>query len=193
MQNQTVGVNTFVTRQIRGSGKTFSDSMSFEEMANYAEKQLERKQYRAGYREGVILVPVSEPLAQQFVCPFTRITDQTRLTAEVVRRRPEEEPYIRIRALNGTPLPAGKVELVLYHHDVLTEDNDCCTDADWELIAILAVPEGVDEMPMGPVTMMRNQLHLPGGTQARYSSDEWAASIRFWQQVAALEPESDEA
>jgi hypothetical protein len=44
-------------------------------------------------------------------------------------------------------------------------------------------------MPMGPVTMMRNQLELPGGTKANYSTDEWAHSVEFWQQYAALEME----
>ena len=40
---------------------------------------------------------------------------------------------------------------------------------------------------MGFVTMMRNQLELPGGTKARYSSEEWAESVKFWQEFAALE------
>jgi hypothetical protein len=42
---------------------------------------------------------------------------------------------------------------------------------------------------MGPVTMMRNQLELPGGTKANYSADEWAYSVEFWQHYAVLEPE----
>ena len=42
-------------------------------------------------------------------------------------------------------------------------------------------------MPMGPITMMRNQLHLPGGTAAFYSSEEWANSVNFWQQYAFLD------
>ena len=32
-------------------------------------------------------------------------------------------------------------------------------------------------MPIGPVTMMRNQLDLEGGTKAEYSSEEWAYSV----------------
>ena len=42
-------------------------------------------------------------------------------------------------------------------------------------------------MPMGPVTMMRNQLELEGGTKAKYTSEEWAESIYFWQKYAALD------
>ena len=40
---------------------------------------------------------------------------------------------------------------------------------------------------MGPVTMMRNQQELPGGTRAKYSSEDWAKSIEFWQHYAALD------
>jgi hypothetical protein len=35
--------------------------------------------------------------------------------------------------------------------------------------------------------MMRNQLELPGGTKAKYSSEEWAESVSFWHKHAALE------
>jgi len=37
------------------------------------------------------------------------------------------------------------------------------------------------------VTMMRNQLALPGGTKGYYSSEEWAEAVRFWQMHAMLE------
>ena len=53
---------------------------------------------------------------------------------------------------------------------------------------INALPKGVESMPMGPITMMRNQLDLNGGTKAEYSSDEWAESVRFWQTYAPIEP-----
>ena len=42
-------------------------------------------------------------------------------------------------------------------------------------------------MPMGPVTMMRNQLELSGGTKGHYESKEWAKSVDFWQQYVVLE------
>jgi hypothetical protein len=88
----------------------------------------------------------------------------------------------------GSPLPAEKVEFILYRHDILKENDEHSSDAEWELISIQAVPEGVDQLPMGPVTMMRNQLALPGGTKAHYSSEEWAEAVRFWQEYAALTP-----
>ena len=44
-----------------------------------------------------------------------------------------------------------------------------------------------EEMPMGAVTMMRNQLQKPGGTKGFYESEKWAESVDFWQQYAILE------
>ena len=48
------------------------------------------------------------------------------------------------------------------------------------------IPKGINNMPMGPIAMMRNQLELPGGTKAEYKSEEWANSIKFWQEYAVL-------
>ena len=94
---------------------------------------------------------------------------------------------IQTRALNGKPAATAHVDFILYRHDVLAENNEQTTNADWELISFNVLPDGFNSMPMGPVTMMRNQLELPGGTAAHYSSDEWAASVNFWQQYAFLE------
>ncbi|MBC8257202.1 MAG: DUF3228 family protein [Candidatus Marinimicrobia bacterium] len=185
---QKVSVNDFVRRQTPESGKTFTNGISFEKIAQHAQSQLGSGNFKMGYRDGVILVPVDNLLIHHFICPFVRITTETKLNAVVVKRRPEETPYIQIRALNGTPLKTGSVDLILYRHDVLAETNEQTSDADWELISFHAIPEGVENMPMGPVTMMRNQLQLSGGTKAHYESKEWAKSVKFWQEYAMLEP-----
>ena len=122
----------------------------------------------------------------KFVCPFVKIDENTKLISSIVRRQKGEALYIQTRAKNGTPLKAGRVEYILYQNDVLAENDEQSTDADWELISIHAIPEGMERLPMGPVTMMRNQLELKGGTKAHYSSEEWAEAVRFWQNYAAL-------
>jgi len=184
--NKTVGVNDFVRRQIKGTGKTYS-SLSYEEIAKYAETELNNGNFKQGYRDGVIIVKVKKELVSKFHCPFTRIVSNTKLKATVTKRQPIEENYIQIRALNGDPLDVGSAQIILYRKDVLAETSDDCTDKDWELIAFHAIPKFIDEMPMGPITMMRNQLELSGGTKAHYSSEEWAKSVNFWQKYAILE------
>ena len=184
--NNRVKVNSFVRRQVKSSGKTYS-TLSFEEIASYAEAQVEKGNYKLGYRDGVILVNVEGKLVKHFICPFTRLSDDTQLVAAITRRRPNEEAYIQIRALNGNPLKAGSVDLILYHHDVLAETNEQESSEGWELIAFHAIPAGINHMPMGPITMMRNQLELKGGTKGDYNSNEWAESVNFWQKYAVLQ------
>ena len=183
----SVSVNDFVKRQIKGSGKTYTDDLTFEKIASHGEEQLKKGHYTEGYREGVILVQTAPELSHHFICPFTKITEKITLEAKIVKRRPQEEPYIQMRALNGSPLNTGSVDLILYHHNVLSETNEESSDADFELISFHAIPEGLEKMPMGPVTMMRNQLQLPGGTKATYESEKWAEAVKFWQEYAVLD------
>ena len=55
MNNQTVGINDFVRRQVKGTGKTYS-SLSYQEIAQYAETELNNRIFENGYRDGVIIV-----------------------------------------------------------------------------------------------------------------------------------------
>ncbi len=188
MKNQTVAVNEFVRRQVKGSGKSYAIDLPFETMAHHAEERLNTPgdHIIPGYRKGVCLVTADPSYVNHFYCPLVKIGSDTKLVAEVTRRREEEETYIQIRAITGKPLPAHRVDFILYHHDVLAENNEQSTEADWELISFNAIPDSINKMPMGPVTMMRNQLELPGGTRAYYTSEEWAESVRFWQKFAFL-------
>jgi len=180
-----VGINSFVRRQIKGSGKTYS-TFTFKEIAKHAEDQLNDNKYKKGYRDGVILIPVIQQYIKSFVCPIIKINDKTKFFSEPKKRRPNEEIYISTKALNGTPLKLSGVDLILYRHDVLKETNENSTNSDWELIAFHGIPEGIKDLPMGPITMMRNQLQLSGGTKALYTSEEWARSTNFWQKYALL-------
>ena len=183
-----VAVNEFVKRQTKFSGKTYSEELSFDFFARHAEQKIINKDFRHGYRPEVIIVRLDKKYVNKVICPYVRITESTKLSAQFVKRREYEEPYIQVRALNGKLIKAGNVELILYHHDILYENDENTTDADWELISINALPMGVESMPMGPITMMRNQLELIGGTKANYSSDEWAESVQFWQKFAPVDP-----
>jgi len=187
---QSVAVNEFVLRQVEGSGKTFCKGLTFQQIAEYAENQLNfnPNSIQPGYRDGVLLIQCEAKMNAHFFSPMVKVDDNTKLEAIVTKRREEEESYIQIRALNGKLLPTSRVDLILYRQDVLAENNEQTTEADWELIAFQAVPEGMEELPMGPITMMRNQLELPGGTAANYASEKWAESVNFWQKYAFLKP-----
>ena len=186
MKKISVAVNDFVKRQKPQTGKTYS-TLTFKEIAKHAENQLIKNCFKKGYRDGVIIIPVAKQYIKHFICPFVKINQKTKLIAEVSQRRSNEETYIRIKAKNGKVLKTGDVDLILYRKDVLRETNEQSTDADWELISFHAIPKSIKSLPMGPVTMMRNQLQLKGGTKGFYKSEEWANAVYFWQNYAIKE------
>ena len=189
---QTIGVSNFVKDQIKKGGKSEIINISLEEIAEYAQGKLNNNDFKKGYRDGVVLVEsIEESFCNNFICPIIKIKDNTKLVCNVNKRRPEEDNYIQIKALNGEKLKTVRVELILYRKDVLEETNENSTSSDWELIAFHAIPEGIDNLPMKPATMMRNQLQLEGGTKAHYSSEEWAESVHFWQKHTFLDDQNN--
>ena len=183
-----VAVNDFVKRQTELSGKTFSNDLSFEFFANHAKDKMIKNEFLIGYRKGVRIVTIDKKYVHKVFCPYVKITKDIKLVSKLVKRKENELPYIQTRAINGIPVKAGSVDLILYSHKVLLENDENTTDADWELVSINAIPDGEDTMPIAPVTMMRNQLNLAGGTKALYSTEEWAKSVQFWQKYASLNP-----
>lgn len=132
----------------------------------------------AGYRDGVWLVPVPPAGFYSGIAEFGTAT--VRYSA----RRDGEEPFATI-TVRSPKLAAKQVNIVVYSHDVL--GDDATTDADFEIVSINALPF-VGEDILQPVTMMRNQLGLVGGTKATYTAEQFAASIRFWSQHAMVDP-----
>tara|TARA_Y100001970_G_scaffold262317_1_gene346416 strand:+ start:242 stop:811 length:570 start_codon:yes stop_codon:yes gene_type:complete len=188
---QTIGVSDFVRNQLKKGGKSELINISLEDVARLAEDELNKNNFKEGYRDGVIIIEISNnEFCKNFICPLVKIDDNTKLSCQRTKRRPEEENYIQIKALSGERLKTIMVELILYRKDVLKETNENSTNSDWELIAFHAIPDGIEKLPMKPATMMRNQLQLEGGTKAFYSSEEWAESVNFWQKYALLSSDS---
>ena len=77
---------------------------------------------------------------------------------------------------------------VLYRKDVLDEDDERETSADWEIVSLNAYTG--QEPPMRPLTMARNYLHKEGGTQGDFTADQFAEAIWFWSQHATVRPPS---
>ena len=62
-----VAVNSFVKRQIKGSGKTYSETLSFEEIALDAQEQMDKNHFDEGYRDGVRIVRASSKNIKHFM------------------------------------------------------------------------------------------------------------------------------
>lgn len=173
-----VAVNEFCKRQTPQSKYSHFEG-SWGELAELVEKHINKG--RPGYRDGVLLIPLPP---ERFFSGVVEVKEDTPLKATFGARRKGEDPYIQVVAVGGDKLPAKKVDVVLYRHDVL--GKEASTDAEWEIVSINARPTEEEES-MTPVTMARNFLGLEGGTSAEYSAEEFAQSILYWAKHAMRE------
>ena len=79
---EKVGVNNFARRQIKGSGKTYSSNLTFEEMALDAQNQMSKGKFNEGYRDGVRTVKASSVNIKSFYCPYVKIDENTQLVSK---------------------------------------------------------------------------------------------------------------
>ena len=174
-----IALNNFVRRQTPESGFSHFEG-SEEELIQIVHENFAN--HRAGYRDGVILVPVP---ADRFRTPIVLLNEDTRLHARFKARREGEQPCVDVTA-EGNKSQALVAEIVLYRNDVLRENSEESTDADWEIISINARSTAEQE-PMTPMAMARNFLGLTGGTKATYTAEEFAQAIVYWSQRARIE------
>ena len=185
MFSKKVACGSFVKRQTKESGHSHFEG-SWEELEEMAVRTLlygQKTSYWAdypykvhpGYKDGVVLVEVDP---SKFYSAIVDLTEDTELKASYAPRRLGEASFIRIGA-RGKKQVAKYVSLVLYRWDVLAENNERETDAEWEIVAIKARTTEEEE-PMDPYTMARNFLHLKGGTKGTFSAEDFAHSIVYW-------------
>jgi hypothetical protein len=128
----------------------------------------------------VILVNIP---AAGFYSSVVVIDDTNRhLVRETETVRAEGEKPVVMKQIVAEKVPASYVQIVVYRADVLAADDGRTTDAEWEIIAILA---NVDKVtPMHPTTMLRNTNHDEGGTFREYTDQEWADAYAYWDNHA---------
>jgi hypothetical protein len=163
----------------RGSQSHFDGSWN--ELEALVEKHQHDFQPGTGsVNNDVILVNVP---AQGFFSSVVTIDDTNRhlvRNKEVIRA--EGEKPVVMKQIIAEKVPASYVQIVVYRADVLAADNSRTTDAEWEIVAILA---NVDKVtPMHPTTMLRNANHDEGGTFREYTDQEWADAYAYWENHA---------
>lgn len=176
MFSKKVACGEFVKRQTPESGYSHFEG-TWEALEELVTKQMEvdPTRIRPGYRDGVVLVDLC---SYGFRSAIVALDEKTKLTANYSPRRLGEAPFLRVSA-KAKKQPAKFAQVVLYRHDVLAENNERETEAEWEIVCIKArVTE--EEEPMDPYTMARNFLHLAGGTKGDFSAEDFAKSIVYW-------------
>jgi hypothetical protein len=169
----------FVKRQTPESGFSHFEG-SWEELERRtASRMSDPKNITPGYRDGVILVDLYLPYSDyQFYSAVVKLDENTKLISNFAPRRPGEDPFIRVAA-KAKKQRTLNASVVLYRLDVLAENNERETDADWEIVAIKARTSDEEE-PMDPYTMARNFLQLKGGTKGDFTAEQFAKSILYW-------------
>ena len=171
----TVGLNSFARRQTKASRFSYYAGAEADLLALTAACLPHGK---AGSRDGVVLVPV--PVAG-FFSGVVVAHDRMGLAATWGRRAEGEDPYIEITAPDAPKPAAASVVLVVYRRDLL--GGRTSTDAGWEIVSINARADkggAAGEEPPTPLSMARNQLKRPGGTDAEYTADEYAKAVQYW-------------
>ena len=131
----------------------------------------------------------SYPIPADALTGTSRVDESTALHAGFTRRQAHEEGYVEVTA-EGAREEARFASVVLYSADTLLENGGArTTDADWEVVALIAGPVEVE--PMDPLTMARNMLEKPGGTWCAYTAGEFAESIWYWAARAKAHGEED--
>lgn len=179
MFSKKVAAGEFVRRQTPESGFSHFEG-TWEELENMivAHMLFLPQSIRPGYKDGVVLVDFDTERSQLFRSAIVELTEDSQLRANYAPRRLGEDPFIRVSA-KAKKQQAKHASVVLYRHDVLAENNERETDAEWEIVAIKArVSE--EEEPMDPYTMARNFLHLKGGTKGDFTAQQFAESILYW-------------
>lgn len=180
-----IHINSFVRRQTPESG--FSHWIHSDE-ALLAVVEHHFHKAKQGYRDGVLLVPVN-PIG--FFSGVTELKEGDMLVGEYVARKPGEDPRKSSYVLGGEKMPALSAYVVLYRHDVLAENNEHETDADYEIISVNASPTE-EESPIPVGALIANHLQLSGGTATNMTDSEFVQmlrkSVEFWKDKAQTAP-----
>jgi len=117
-----------------------------------------------------------------------------------LRRTPKELPVLS-RWIPGSDVAAPlakKLDIILYSREQIVaervaqgDEEDCVRrelpPAPWGIISIKAQDED-EEVPMQPITMMRNALGKEeGGSGVPLDKEKYEASVRYWDQHVIIQ------
>jgi hypothetical protein len=110
-------------------------------------------------------------------------------------RRPEELPVLTRwfpKALVGEPPRAAFLDVILYSKEQKEKEDASmgvvCADTDYDWAVVSIKPQAEDyELPMQPITVMRNALALRhGGSGVDIEDEVYRRSVEFWSRHALV-------
>lgn len=178
-------ISNFVRRQTKESEFSYFEGSDDELLDRVTEAYGNHKE---GYRDGVILVSVNPA---GFYSGVVQLREGDKLVGEYKARREGELAAKTVHVEGGEKMPAMTVDVVLYRHDVLAENNEHSCEADWEIISINAsATEG--EVPLTVGALCRNFFCEAGGTDTQMTAEEFVRALKvsreYWRDKALIAP-----
>lgn len=122
-------------------------------------------------------------------CLTIPVTDANRhrLRSAYEARSKDELPVL-VRWFEGVESPvAGYLVVILYSADQLAKEG-AAIQGDWGVVGCLYTAEP-EEIPMAPITMMRNALGVgEGGSGVPLDREAYRRSVEFWERNANWRP-----
>lgn len=171
-KNTTIGVPKFVKRQAEHSTFTHYKG-SWSDLANRTVEEFEKENYTRGYRDGVYLVHMPKHESGLFYTyDGYPMFEGMNLRAEWAKipGREHEPAKLQVYILEDK-ISCRFVDIIIYAKEVLEEDGDDYTGADYDIVSINGRLKK-DPPPIDPMTLVRNWLHLPGGTEMKDTTTE---------------------
>lgn len=184
-----IGVTDFAKRQTKDSTYNHFEG-DWDELVALTE-DCWGKRVVSLHNPQVHLVPMPDEHCSRFMTSVVAVDETMNLSAHFAPRVEGEDPFIQITASGQQKSHAQKVDIIVYSHEVLAQDNDAPVPqtADHYIVNINAYPSKVNE-PMRPITMARNLLNLTGGTKPEvpYTAEEFAEAVIYWSKHCRIGP-----
>ena len=122
-------------------------------------------------------------------CLTLPITDDNRhLLRSAYEARTKEELPVLVRWFEGVEAPvANYLVVILYSREQLAKEG-APIDADWGNVGCIYTAEP-EEIPMAPITMMRNALGVEeGGSGVPLDREAYRRGVEFWERNANWRP-----
>ena len=122
-------------------------------------------------------------------CLTVPITDANRhLLSSAYEARTKAELPVLVRWFEGLQPPvANWLVAILYSREQLAKEGEPI-DADWGIVGCIYTMEP-EEIPMAPITMMRNALGVEeGGSGVPLDREAYRRSVAFWESNANWRP-----
>lgn len=122
-------------------------------------------------------------------CLTVPVTDGNRhLLRSGYEARNREELPVLVRWFEGVEPPVAQYLVVILYSAGQLAREGAPIDAEWGIVGCIYSAEP-EEVPMAPITMMRNALGVEeGGSGVALDRDAYARSVEFWQNNANWRP-----